>query len=131
MILVAKICTSLLWTWVWSMVWEDPLEKRTATHSSIWAWEFHALYSPWRQTVAQTESICLQCGRPGFDPWVGMIPWRWKCNPLQYSCLENPMDGEAWYRLPYIGLQRAGHDWATSLSLLPLWFFFLPEMISF
>ena len=21
---------------------------------------------------------CLQCGRPGFDPWVGKIPWRRK-----------------------------------------------------
>ena len=20
------------------------------------------------------KSICLQCGRPGFDPWVGKIP---------------------------------------------------------
>ena len=20
--------------------------------------------------------ICLQCRRPGFDPWVGQIPWR-------------------------------------------------------
>ena len=20
--------------------------------------------------------ICLQCGRPGFDPWVGKIAWR-------------------------------------------------------
>ena len=20
--------------------------------------------------------ICLQCGRPGFDPWVEKIPWR-------------------------------------------------------
>ena len=20
--------------------------------------------------------ICLQCGTPGFDPWVGKIPWR-------------------------------------------------------
>ena len=41
------------------------------------------------------KSICLQCGRPGFDPWVGKILWRWKCNPLQYSCLENFMDGGA------------------------------------
>ena len=24
------------------------------------------------------------------DPWVGKIPWRRACNPLQYSCLENP-----------------------------------------
>ena len=29
----------------------------------------------------------LQCGRPGFDPWVGKIPWRRHGNPLQYSCL--------------------------------------------
>ena len=25
----------------------------------------------------------------GFDPWVGKIPWKRACNPLQYSCLEN------------------------------------------
>ena len=28
--------------------------------------------------------------------WVGKISWRWECNPLQYSCLENPIDGGAW-----------------------------------
>ena len=22
------------------------------------------------------KKILLQCGRPGFDPWVGKIPWR-------------------------------------------------------
>ena len=22
------------------------------------------------------QRICLQCRRPGFDPWVGKIPWR-------------------------------------------------------
>ena len=29
--------------------------------------------------------------RPGFDPWVGKIPWRRRKlgNPFQYSCLEN------------------------------------------
>ena len=27
--------------------WEDPLEKGQATHSSILAWKFHGLYSPW------------------------------------------------------------------------------------
>ena len=26
-------------TWVWSLVQENPLEKETATHSSILAWE--------------------------------------------------------------------------------------------
>ena len=29
-------------------------------------------------------SICLQCGRPGFDLWVGEIPWRrkWQSIPV-------------------------------------------------
>ena len=29
---------------------------------------------------------------PRFDPWVRKIPGRRACNPLQYSCLENPMN---------------------------------------
>ena len=29
-------------------------------------------------------------------------------NPLQYSCLENPMDRGAWWA---VGSQRVGHDW--------------------
>ena len=27
------------------------------------------------------KSICPQCGRPGFNPWVGKIPWRRKWQP--------------------------------------------------
>ena len=30
-------------------------------------------------------------------------------NPLQYSCLENPMDGGAW-RATVHGSQKVGHD---------------------
>ena len=33
--------------------------------------------------------------------------------PLQYSCLENPVDGGAWT----MGSRRVGHNWAISLSL--------------
>ena len=31
-----------------------------------------------------TDSICLQCRRTGFDPWVGKIPWRrtWQPTPV-------------------------------------------------
>ena len=39
---------------------------------------------------------CRRCKRCGFDPWVGKIPCRRACNPLQYSHLENPMDRGAW-----------------------------------
>ena len=27
------------------------------------------------------KSVCLQCRRPRFDPWVGKIPWRRKWHP--------------------------------------------------
>ena len=53
---------------------------------------------PWWLTWS---SVCLLCGRPGFDPWVGKMPWRRK----------EPG------RLQSMGWQRVGHDWVTSLSL--------------
>ena len=30
------------------------------------------------------ERICFQCRRPGFDPWVGKIPWKreWQTTPV-------------------------------------------------
>ena len=33
---------------------------------------------PWR---LRWQSMCLQCRRPGFNPWVGKIPWRRKWQP--------------------------------------------------
>ena len=30
-------------TWVWSLGWEDPLEKGKATHSSILAWRINSM----------------------------------------------------------------------------------------
>ena len=38
-------------------------------------------------------------------------------NPLQYSCLENCMDREAWWATVH-GLERVGHDWVTSTHIL-------------
>ena len=55
-------------------------------------------------------SVCLQCERPGFDPWVEKIPWRRKWQPTPVPCLEIPMDGGAWCRLLSMGSQRVGHD---------------------
>ena len=33
----------------------------------------------------------------GLIPWLGKSPWGGHSNPLQYSCLENPMDRGAWW----------------------------------
>ena len=57
--------------------------------------------------VAQQWRICLQCRRYGFDSWVrkilgsGRSPGEGNGNPLQYSCLENPMDRGAWQATVY------------------------------
>ena len=57
-------------------------------------------------------------GDLGSIPGSGRFPGEGNGNPLQYSCLENPMLGGAWCRLLSMGLQRVRHNWATSLSLL-------------
>ena len=44
-----------------------------------------------------------------FDPWVGRSPGEGHGNPLQYSCLENPMDRRAW-RVTVHRSQRVGHN---------------------
>ena len=42
------------------------------------------------------ESAC-SAGDLDSIPGVGTIPWEWNGKPLQYSCLENPMDRGAWW----------------------------------
>ena len=42
-------------------------------------------------------------------PGSGRFPGEGNGNPFQYSCLENPMDGGAWWAMVK-GSQRVGHD---------------------
>ena len=60
------------------------------------------------------ESAC-QRRRHGFDPRVWKISWRRKCNPLQYSCLGNPMDRGAW-RATVHGITKS-RTWMKQLSM--------------
>ena len=36
----------------------------------------YTLQYSWASLVAQLVKNPLECGRPGFNPWVGNIPWR-------------------------------------------------------
>ena len=56
------------------------------------------------------ESVC-QCRIPGSIPGSGRSPGEGNGIPLQYSCLENPMDGGAWWATFY-GSQRVGRGLA-------------------
>ena len=60
-------------TWVPSLVWEDPLEEKMATHSSILAWKSHQQrslvgYSPWGHKESNTtERLSLWLHNPGYN----------------------------------------------------------------
>ena len=47
----------------------------------------------------------------GLTPGLGRSPGGGYSNPLQYSCLENPMDGGSWWDTIYVA-QRVRHDWS-------------------
>ena len=91
--------------------------REIETHSSIFAWEIPWSEEPGRSckraghewvtkiSVARgfpgdrsgKEPACqCRCKRRGFDPGLGRSPGGGHDNPLQYSCLENPMDRGAW-----------------------------------
>ena len=42
------------------------------------------------------KASACSVGDPGSIPGSGRSPGEGNVNPLQYSCLENPMDGGAW-----------------------------------
>ena len=51
--------------------------------------------------------------RPGFNPWVGKLPWRseWQ---LTLVFLPGEFRTKRNLRLPSMGSQRVGHGWATN-----------------
>jgi len=72
-------------------------EKAMATHSSTLAWKI-----PW------TLVGCSPCGHQELDMTERLhFHFSLSCigegngNPLQYSCLENPRDGGAWWAAVY------------------------------
>ena len=85
---------------------EDPLQEGMATHSSILAWRIR-----WLEDSGGLQSTESQ--RAGHD-WRDLAHTHWEMGsifpscesewvgegddtPLQYSCLENPMDGGVWW----------------------------------
>ena len=88
------------------------MEKAVATHSSTLAWKMPWMeepggLSPWGRKESDTTKrlhfhFSLSCTGEGNG------------NPLQYSFLENAMDGGAWW-VQSMGSQKSRHDLATQL----------------
>ena len=79
----------------------------------FWPREFHGLYSPWGHKDSDTterlslslftfpggsdsKEFACNAGDPGSISGLGRSPGKGNGNPLQYFCLENPMDRGAW-----------------------------------
>ena len=45
---------------------------------------------------SDSKASACNAGDPGLIPGLGRSPGKGNGNPLQYSCLENPMDRGAW-----------------------------------
>ena len=90
--------------WVWYLGQEDPLEKEMATHSSILAWKI-----PWTDEPGGLQSMGPQ--RVGYN-WGTL---EGNGSPLQYSCLENPVDRGAWWAAVHSVAQS--WTWLKRLSM--------------
>ena len=74
-------------------------EKAMATHSSTFAWKIPWTEEPGRlQSTGSLESDTT--ARLHFHFSLSCIG-EGNGNPLQYSCLENPRDGGAWWAAVY------------------------------
>ena len=54
------------------------------------------------------KASAYNAGDPGSIPGWGRSPGEGNSNPLQYTCLENPMDGGAWWATVHGGHKESG-----------------------
>ena len=67
------------------------------------------------------QSAC-NAGDPGSIPRSGGSPREGNGNPLQYSCLGNPMDRGAW-RATVHGVATVGHDLVAKQQYSSVWIY--------
>ena len=89
-------------------------KKTTVTEIHAFAHVYWTSGLPRWHSAEEPTGQCRRHRRRRFDPWVMMIPWRRKWQPLQHSCLENSRDRQVW-RIR-VGPQRVRHNWAHARS---------------
>ena len=82
-------------------------------HSALehYIWTSRVLCFPGGAGGKEPACQSRRCQTHRFDSWVRKIPGGGHGNPLQYSCLENPMDRGAWQAIVYRVTQNVGQDW--------------------
>ena len=69
------------------------------------------------------KASAYNVGNPGSIPGLGGTPGEGNGNPLQYTCLENPMDGGSW-QATVNGVAKS----RTRLSDFTFTFIFMPQL---
>ena len=68
-------------------------------------WQPTPIFLPGESCGQRSLVGCCPWGHTGLDmteeTYQGYMHWRRKWQPLQYSCLENPRDGGAWWAAVY------------------------------
>ena len=67
--------------------------SRVFYNTTVWKHQFLGAQLP---GGSDGKASAYNVGDPGSIPRLGRSPGEGNGNPLQYSCLENPMDGGAW-----------------------------------
>ena len=70
---------------------------------------------------SEVKASASNAGYPGSIPGLGRSPGEGNGNPLQYSCLENPMDGGAWWAYSLWGRKETRLSDFTKPTKLAYW----------
>ena len=77
--------------------------KQSLLEGSLFIWE---VVSPMDfPGGSDSKRVCLQCRRPGFNPWVGKIPWRRKWQPIPVF-----LPGKSHGQRSLVGYSPWGHE---------------------
>ena len=69
----------------------------------------------WLPSLLAVKTPPVNAGDAGSIPGSGRSPGEGNSNPVQYSCLENSTNREAWQATVH-GVTRVRHDLATKLA---------------
>ena len=78
-------------------------------------WGQMCMYTPNSYSLALPQNPPSNAGDMGSIPGSGRSPGEGNGNPLQYSCLENPMDKRAWWAVVHMSTQS--WTWLKQLSM--------------
>ena len=119
-------------TWVWSLVWEEPLEMGTATHFSIlifWPGEFHGESDMTERLTLSLSEILLCVNKQNLQSYkISRVPVSilGKASSVKLEKAMATHSSTLAWKIPWteepgglqsMGLLRLRHNWATSLSL--------------